>query len=257
MIRLKLFLDNIFLRRFSMKQSVFLMGLAIAALCTSGAYAQHSDVEFGYTGGAIEIEFGAEGRMFESDFPTSGASENFSAEPGFGSEPPEFGINPNDLIGYNVLENLFYWDGTTELSASTPASITIEHGLPGVPDNIVSNTGRTSATMNLNVGSLTNVIGQANASGVFHTHLDFTLDAAAPNGAYGLVFELGTSAAGIANSETFGIIFNHGLNDAQFEAGADHFATTRGFAAVPEPSSLAMLACVGGASCLFRRRRKA
>lgn len=236
---------------------MFLFGIALAILCSSKLHAQHSDIEFGYTGGSIEIEFGSEGRIFESEFPTSGASENFSAEPGFGSEPPEFGINPNDLIGYNVLENLFYWDGTTELSAGTPASITIEHGLPGVPDNIVSNVGRTSATMNLNVGSLTNAIGQANASGIFHTHLDFTLDAAAPDGAYGLVFELGTSAAGIGNSETFGIIFNHGLNDTQFEAGVDHFVSTRGFNAVPEPSSLAMLACVSGATCLFRRRRRA
>lgn len=215
--------------------------------------AQHSDIDFGYSGGAIDIAFGAEGRLFESNFPTTNPGENFTDDPGF-----EADIGVNDVIGYNVLENLFYWDGTTELSDSTTAEIRVIHGAGTLgPDNIISTIGRTNSNMNLTTGNEINVIGIADGAGEFHTHLDFFLSNASPEGAYGLVFEMGTSAAGIANSETFGIMFNHGLGDAEFEAGVDFFSNKHGFNAVPEPSSLALLACTGAATCLFRRRRRA
>ena len=78
--------------------------------------APHSDIEFTYVDGIIEIEPGAEGLVFEGEFGT-GAFSRQASEPGFDSEAAEgLGIGPGDVIGFNVLRELLYWDGNDFVS---------------------------------------------------------------------------------------------------------------------------------------------
>tara|TARA_Y100000588_G_scaffold333804_1_gene372889 strand:+ start:202 stop:573 length:372 start_codon:yes stop_codon:yes gene_type:complete len=61
----------------------------------------HSDIEFGYMDGKIEVEFGDEGQIFEGEFPTStdigeGLVEQFTDDPGFNTNDAEgLSVNPS------------------------------------------------------------------------------------------------------------------------------------------------------------------
>ncbi len=224
---------------------------ALPLLLTAQAQAQHSDVEFGYLDGKIEIGFGAEGRIFEADIPLDGLTPRFTTNPGFAADEPAEGfiLNPSDIIGYNIHDRLFYWDGISEVASDPAWTIQIDDV---VGNFIVSNTSAESFS---SFAPNSQIIGQAGPTGEFHTHLDFTLSGTAPTGAYGLLMSLSTNAAGIANSQTFGIMFNFGLDDAAFEAGVDHFVTTRGLSVVPEPGAAALL-LTGLGSVLLRRQRR-
>jgi len=234
--------------------------LMLAVLWAAPVRAQHSDVEFGYSGGQIEIEnTGPEGRVFEGDIPTSGLFMNTTDDPGFGSEISEgLGINPNNIIGYNVLQNLFFWNGTAEQTPT--ASLTIENAVG--PDTVVN---ATSGFQGVSFASLLNLIGQADTAGDFHSHVDFTLSSGAPLGAYGLLWSLASDdPSGIADSDPFGILFNYGLDEEEFEAGVEYFVETRGLQAnttpIPEPSSWLVFAITGvgllAGRSLRRRARK-
>jgi len=220
-------------------------------LLTAQTQAQHSDIEFGYAGGKIEIGFGAEGRIFEADIPLDGLTPRFTTDPGFAADEPDEGfiLNPGDIIGYNIHDRLFYWDGVSEVTADPAWTIRIDDV---VGNFIVSNTSTASFS---GFSPLSQIIGQANSTGEFHTHLDFTLSNDAPIGAYGLLMSLSTNAAGIADSQIFGIMYNFGLEEAAFEAGVDHFVTTRGLSVVPEPGAAALL-LTGLGSVLLRRQRR-
>ena len=205
----------------------------------------HSDVEFSYVDGAIEVEAGAEGFVFEGEFGEE-AFANFAGEPGIASEVEEgAGINPGDIIGYNVLGSLFYWDGTQAVSPGD-ASIAID-GAGGSADTIVSGT---TGVQSVNFADPANLIGQADADGDFHVDPGFTISDGAPAGGYGLVLSLSTDEAGIADSNPFGIFLNFGLEEEAFEAGVEAFG-----ASVPEPSTflLGALALLGIG--LVKRRR--
>ena len=104
-------------------------------------------------------------------------------------------------------------------------------------------------------------IGQAGAGGDVHTHIDFnlapqSLDASA-YGAYGLLVGLtsieadGMTPTGIADSDSFYLVFNFGLTEPDFEEAVGAFASQ-----VPEPSSLVLMGTAAGILGLFRRRRR-
>lgn len=232
----------------------FLAALVAVGLGVGEAQAQHSDVEFGYNSGMIEIEPGPDGLVFESDMPTGGIFEGFSSDPGFGSELIEgLGIGANDAITYNLLDNLFFWNEATE-GFDDPGSTTISI------DNAVGADTLVSASSGMLIPG--GVIGQASGTGDFHSHVAFQLSSGAPIGAYGLLLELETDDLGIAKSDPFFIVFNFGLDeagtnpsladleDAMVDFGA-HLET------VPEPSSMA-LGAIGAAllGCGVLRRRR-
>jgi len=212
---------------------------------THAAQAQHSDIDFKYDGGKIEVEFGPEGRVFESEFPTSGSFEQFTDDPGFGTDAP---IGAGDTIDYNILGPLEYHDGNGFAVVPTGAQIKID-------DNPTGDLTVTGSTVGPVSGS--GVIGQADGTGDLHSHIDFTLEPASPDppfGAYAILMELTTDATGIANSDSFYIVFNYGLDEPTFEGAVEDFAQ-----AVPEPSTviLALLGCLGlGAVARWRTRRR-
>jgi len=222
--------------------------------CTSGiSVAQHSDIEFSYENNKIAIEAGPEGLVFEADLPTSGVFEQFTTNPGFGSEAAEgLGINPNDEIDYNVLGPLMYHDGSSFAPVPFGAMLTITDNPFGtlVVDDSTS-------------GPVTGpgIIGAADGSGDFHTHVTFLLGPQSldtpEHGAYGILMDLETDEPGIANSDPFFIVFNFGLDEVVFEGAVEDFAT----AVVPEPSSIALaaigcFAIVGVARRRLRRFRE-
>lgn len=107
-------------------------------------------------------------------------------------------------------------------------------------------------------------VGQASRLGAMHYHLDWFLEGTARDnkGAYLLEMQLFSSAmAGGADkylpSETFHILFNHGITTAQY-ADALRTLTVAPMAPVPEPASMAMLALGGAvlAGQVVRRRRR-
>ncbi len=231
-----------------------ILAFAAAGALTLGqsAMAVHSDIEFKYDGGKIAIEFGDEGQVFEGDFPTTGSFEQFTDDPGFASEVDEgLGINPGDIIDYNILGPLKYHNGTAFATVPTGASIRIDDNPTGSLTVDALTTGPVSGP---------GVIGDADGDGDVHSHIDFTLQPGEfdtsnnpPAGAYSLLMELTTDADGIANSDPFYIVFNFGLAEGEngpFETAVGDFA-----ALIPEPTSLA-IAGLGGLLLLSRRRTR-
>ena len=210
---------------------------------TSRGFAQHSDVEFSYSNGRIEIEFGAEGSVFEGEFPISGPLDGFTNEPGFASETTEgLGILPNDLISYNVLGPLRYHDGAD----FAPTAATISGDDQPNFGTVVISSATTAAD------GLGGVIGQANGSGDFHSDPGWFGSLPLATGAYGVLLDLETDAPGIANSDPFYLVFNYGLDEQAFEGAVGQFASI-----IPEPASLAIAAAGGGLLLTGRRRQRA
>ena len=214
----------------------------LAVVSCDVATAQHSDVEFSYNGGEIDIEFGPEGQVFEGEFPTSGTDLQFTSEPGFASELSEgLGINSGNEIAYNVLGNLLFWDGTSISSAPPATQIRIANRGLGVPDTIIT---RSSGPQPGNFSApFDNRIGAADGSGDFHSDLDWFLE---PNpgppatGAYAVKLSLSTDEPGIVDSAPFFIVHNFGLSEMAFEEGVEAFAQL-----IPEPAAVtSIVICV-------------
>lgn len=221
----------------------FTLTLAVcfgALLSAAPTHAQHDhgDIEFTYANGRIEIEFGHEGAVFEGEIDATGGFANETHDPGFGSEVEEgLGVNPDDLIGYNVHGPLLMWDGTQFVSAGG-ASMTIEDALSDTL--ITANSGDDLAEFT----TPNNVIAQADDAGDVHAHVEFVLSDATPGAAYGVILSLATDEPGIADSAPFGILFNYGdegataMDHELFEDGVEALAAR----VVPEPSSLLLMA---------------
>jgi hypothetical protein len=108
-------------------------------------------------------------------------------------------------------------------------------------------------------------IGAASTRGAMHYHLDWYLEGTARDnkGAYLIEMQLFSSemvggAEKYAPSDTFHILFNHGISTAEYADALKTLTVAPIAAPVPEPASVAMLA-LGGlllAGQVARRRRK-
>lgn len=232
-----------------MRISMYLATGLLGALLAGTVSAQHAgDIEFSYENSSIVFHSGEEGfldgtQLFEAEFPDSGPFNGFTDEPGFISEAPDYGIIAGDIVDYTVLQSRFgyflnYWNPVNGLVENTSASLNIEDQPAG--DWLV--------TAGSGGGSGPGVLGQADANGDFHHHIDFQLSSGAAAGAYAVLFRLDTTSAGIADSEDFYVVWGYGIDETQHEAAIGHFAS-----AIPEPGCLSL---AGLLSLLVLRRKR-
>jgi len=190
------------------------------------AIGQHSDVMFWYENGKIVTGLEGGNGVGTGNFPTSGLFQQFNSNPGFASETDlGLGINPGDLVAYNVLDSLFYWADGQFQQLDPDVHIRINNN--SSPDTLVDGS---SSPQPGGFSPSTNIIGVANANGDFHSHVDFLLEPMqSPGtfpywGAYGLKLSLTTHSPGIDDSNPFFFVFNFGLNSTEFSTAVDAFS---------------------------------
>lgn len=251
------------------------MAIALAMLTTT-AYAQHGhagDVEFGYddinnpTGFEIEYdEFTTDGFLiFESEMEELdpfNPGDFSSDEPGFTTASAEgLLVNEGDQIWLNALNaSSFSSFGVGYVNYYNPNTNALEAaGRLAIYDNSGS-----TADLILNGGTIESglnpqFIGLGDVDGDVHDHLivDLLDDTTAPNGAYGVMFQLQSDFAPgdgsmDVDSDPFWIVWNHGMAEDDFESLA--MPAFGASSAVPEPTSLGFLA--GGIGVVMMRRRR-
>lgn len=238
------------------------------------SHAQHAgDIEFGYnsttspTAFAIEeVGVTSEGILyFESEFEALdpfNPGDFSSDEPGFNTNPAEMLlVNPGDQIWLNALNaSLFSSFGQGFVNYYNPTTDALEaSGRLRVIDNSAGTVDLTLNGATIESGASNQFIGLGSNAGEVHDHmiLDLLDDATAPLGAYGVMFQFQSDFATADGnmdlaSDPFWIVWNHGMNEADFE----NLAMPKfGAAAVPEPNSASLLV-LAAAGSLLRRRRK-
>ena len=202
------------------------------------AQPSHSDVFFTYDETQVLIE-PQDGRMvIPQIFPESGFFAQSNDNPGFFSETDittpsgrQGGIGPRDTIVYNVLDDLLVWSDGEFTEPVEGTEIRIIHVPRGVEDTFV---GGDTGEMRGSFDPLTNIIGQADDAGEFHSHVDFQLvphpddpdydpDFAPAFGAYGLKLSLSSDNDSVAESAPFFITYAFGIDDESFEQALDDF----------------------------------
>ena len=263
-----------------MKTHFFAFAL-LATFVATNAFAQHSDIEFGYDDllnpTELEIEVGettATGvPFFEAEFealdPINDPT-NFSAEdPGFATVADEnLQINTDDQIFLNVLDAstdpLFgglgyvthYNFARGQLEAA--GNVTIQGRSATFEDLVLDGASiESGSSLQFIVEGVTDPTTGEPAD--LDQHLIFDIDdSTAELGAYGFLVQLQSNFAGTSldefelTSDPFFIILNNGLSEEQFEEFAVPAFET---AAIPEPGTFGLLAA-GMSGVLLRRRRR-
>ena len=192
--------------------TVWLVGL----VSTPATFAQfsHSDIDFGLGGDKLVTNK----RVYDSYFPTFGISKQFNSNPGFAAESDGLGtIGPGREVVYDVLDALYFWDGTQFLSPDDEVRIRIANNPPGSNSTVVD------AASSEQLGSSdppVNRIGASSASGEVHSHVNFFLESGEedpPVGAYGLKIAISTDTEQIIDSDPVFVVFNYGLEELQFD----------------------------------------
>ena len=255
------------------KLTIFSAAIFATSLSQS-AFAQHADVEFGYDNPSAPTtivlendDVSSEGIQFwESDIelldPDTPGDFGW-ADPGFEAALDEgLQFNPGDNIFISVLDardHSSFGQGFVNLYNPTTALLEASQSI-AVIDN--TPTGTTDLILNEAedpVGDALQFLATAEDDGDAHDHVVFDLlnDDTAPIGAYGVLLEVrAVQANGSPDvvSDPFWFILNNNLPEEDFEGpalGAFGIVET---AAIPEPTSLALL--FGGATCLVLRRRR-
>lgn len=222
------------------KRFGFIVICSIAVVGFAFAH-EHADVGVYPLGGTLFVPaLDHEGHWFHV-FPGEFGEEatdpaNFTDHPGFAGA----GFNPGDLLGFNVVRELLYWDGSA--MAAVPANHSLEIR------NIINSTIVTGVS-----GFQTGfTFATADADGDVHQHVHFMLHgpgepSALTPGGYGLWLQLTSPQYGTSND--FVIMLNYGLDQEDFEAGV-HYV---GEHLIPEPSG-ALLFAVPALLALRRSR---
>lgn len=186
--------------------------------CTAAprASADHTDVILEVAAGQITTNSApaTPEDVFESELGELGIP-GFTDDPGFASST----LPPAARVGYNVLDGLLFWDGST--LGAAPAGERLEISLLGLLQTTVTeSTGFQGGPF----------FAQASGSGAIHQHLSFYVkapdfdegdpfDNPISTGAYVLVMELYSDA--LDSSTPWAIVFNNGLSQGDFDAGVE------------------------------------
>lgn len=203
------------------------------------------DIELEIEGGKLVTH---NGRYFESELDGVAPGPFTSEAPGFDSLP---GLLPEGAeIGFNVLQSLLFWNGSTLTAPGGGVGLSLMYG---GSSTVVTQSSGNQTGFSLGGGG---VDANENYIGDFHKHFDFSLSSGAPDGAYGVLLTLTPlNTQAFTASDPFLIVFNRGLGVEQFEAGVDAMVQ---MTAVPEPSSIALagLGVAGLAGAAIRRRMR-
>jgi hypothetical protein len=251
-----------------MKTYIALLAVLVAAGVNQAASAQHmdehTDVIFGYVDPAtpslgIQVEndnTSDEGyHYWESEFVN-----NATDEPGFETELDEgFSFNPGDQVFFGVVNasaNSTYGEGYVNYFDPVTGNVTADYQITVADENIPGSADLVLDGATASGGPL-QLIDIAASDGYTHGHVDFDLEAGAPDGAYGILFQIhsrpaGTDGSADIVSDPIWLIINNNLSEEVYEGPAlQAFGIVE---AVPEPSSLVLL--LAGSSCLCLRRRR-
>lgn len=234
--------------------------------------AQHADVvPYGLNGQIVtgsHNDFTGEDvieqRVFGYDFGEDLGDPYIIGDPGFNNGGFAAGVFPNDgllptfsTLAFDVVTQLFYWDGTGAVNFA-PAPVDVLLGL-----RRGSNTGFVDGAGN-QTGTWPTIQGTG-AAGRVHEHLESQLlftDGAnpaapnAPNGIYYIGMQLKltptvNSNGTLTNSDPIYIVYNNGLSEEVHDAAIGYIETN----VVPEPGTWTMLA-LGGVAGLWSIRRR-
>ncbi|MCA9241326.1 MAG: hypothetical protein KDA37_14045, partial [Planctomycetales bacterium] len=205
---------------------------SVAALLPQQLFAQaaHSDAIFKYVDAQIELlpspgqEYSSQ-RVWTGEWDVGGFFAQDTNQPGWASEAVGGqGIGPGDIVAYNVLDNLYYWNEGVFASPDPQVHVRVQNN--GSSDTLVDHAS--GAQPGSVAAPFVNTIGQADGIGDFHKHVRYKLEhdsGATPSfGAYGLSLSLSTNASGVADSEPLFLIFNFGLSQQDFAAAANAYA---------------------------------
>jgi len=234
-----------------LKQIVTASLLVIA----SSAYAQHDheeeghgDIEGGIVGSQIIIAGGeavaAGGHIYEGDFGDAEGGPYETDAPGFDID----GFNLGEILAFNVVGPLQYWDGSSWGTASTGLA---DSGTVSIFDAQLNTFDVSGASVLEGLVA----VGDADVDGEVHQHIEFSINAAAATGSY--LFEIalfgydslfGTELYD-ANEPVY-ITLNNGLSEVAFESSVDAFANP-----VPVPAAWLFMASALGSLFLGRRSK--
>lgn len=197
-------------------------------------------------------------QVFGYDFGEDPLDPYFIGDPGFNNGAFAIGVYPNDgllpanfTLGFNVLTNLQFWDGTGSVWFS-PAVAGIDLGLNRGSTTVhISGSGQSGTVP---------TIGSTGASGRLHVHIASLLNAAdgtdpnlpnAPDGIYLVGLDLKLPGSGLANSDPIYFVYNNGLGEETHDEAIDWVQNL----VVPEPSTWAIMA-IGAVALAATARRK-
>lgn len=195
-----------------------------------GQIGSHSDVFFTYGEEQIEIAPQNGRLVIPQVLPESGFFSQANSNPGFFSESDiGGGTGAQDIVAYNVLDDLFFWSEGEFRDPQSDTQVRIVNNPGFVADTLVGlGTGEQLASFT----PLTNAIGQSGETGEFHAHVDFQLEPRSSDpeerpefGAYGLKLSLSSNRDQVETSDPFFIVYRFGMDEAQFELALDAFDT--------------------------------
>jgi hypothetical protein len=244
----------------------WIFALLIAATGVSGAWAHEDVVPYELngkivTGGHDDVlaSDNVTQRVFGYDFGEDLLDPYFIGDPGFNNGAFAIGVYPNNgllptpnfTLGFDVLTNLQYWDGTGGVSFG-PAPADVSLGLArGSFEVFVDALGQTGTVP---------TIGSTGTSGRLHVHMESTLnfqgsfnpdDPNAPDGVYLVGLSLKLPGSGLANSDPIYLVYNNGLDEEIHDEAIDWVQTHL----VPEPTTW-MLTLTGAFVAVVSRVRK-
>jgi hypothetical protein len=198
-------------------------------------------------------------QVFGYDFGEDPSDPYVIGDPGFNNGAFGIGIYPNDgllpanfTLGFNVLTNLLFWDGTGPV-AFAPALAGIDLGVR-----------RGSSTIHVGGSSQSGTvptIGSTGASGRLHVHVESQLNAAdgtnpslpnAPDGIYLIGLDLKLPGSGLTNSDPIYFVYNNGLGEESHDEAMEWVQNNL---AVLEPSTWAIMA-IGILTLTITARRR-
>jgi hypothetical protein len=195
--------------------------------------------------GTNPITFTPGVRVFEAEFGELPLFPNLADEPGFYTETLPAGAG----IGFNIVDALRSWNGMN--FDTIPTQTMSIFGEP-FPDGDVATTPGSAGAFVPGFQFI-----EADSNGFFDDHPVFQLNNQA-DGIYLLSLDLFTDVPGIANSETFYIVFGSNLDgtfgdDKAFDAAIDAAVAYVNNVIIPTPGTAGLLGLAGLMAC--RRRR--